>query len=133
MRKPRPTAETFVGKERVVAVVDMPGIPAGTGGKVAFVEGLTWTRYWVRFDNGVVRGTIDRKKLARPAEWGEIVRRREAGDDDRANAAVGPGSPAAPAALAAAGESVIVNGVAVPALLIDRTKKRLDALGVSRS
>ena len=50
-------------KERVIATEDMPGIPMSTAGKVIFPEGLTWIRYWVRFDNGVVRGSLDRRKL----------------------------------------------------------------------
>src|SRR5262245_30475291 len=67
--------------ERVVRTTDLPGIPEGTTGKVIVVEGLTWIRYWVRFDNGVVRGSLNRKVLARPSEWTELVRRREAGED----------------------------------------------------
>src|SRR3954462_7098141 len=78
--------EQFDRKERVVATVSMPGIPEGTTGKVVFVEGFRWTRYWVRFDNGVVRGSLDRKRLARPSEWIEIQRRREAGEDEVADA-----------------------------------------------
>jgi hypothetical protein len=104
----------------------------GTIGRVIFPEGLTWIRYWVRFDNGVVRGTIDRGKLARPGEWAEIIRRREAGETDTAVAAsAGAGDGAGAAADAAgAGDSVMVNGVAVPAHLIERSKKRREALGV---
>src|SRR5947208_2093355 len=82
-RKER-TGEQFDRKERVVATVAMPGIPEGTVGKVVFVEGFRWIRYWVRFDNGVVRGSLDRKRLARPSEWIEIQRRREAGEDTTA-------------------------------------------------
>src|SRR4051812_8639332 len=81
MAKKESTEQLLKPKERVVATVDMPGIPEGTTGKVIFPEGLTWIRYWVRFDNGVVRGTIDRSKLARPGEWAELVRRRAAGED----------------------------------------------------
>jgi hypothetical protein len=107
----------------------MPGIPEGTTGKVIFPEGLTWIRYWVRFDNGVVRGTIDRSKLARPGEWANIVRRRELGEDDLVATSNG-GGDAAPAAAAAADESVMVNGVAVPLHLIERSKARREILGV---
>jgi hypothetical protein len=130
MPKKESTAELLKPKERVVATEDMPGIPVGTTGKVIFPEGLTWIRYWVRFDNGVVRGTLDRRKVARPKEWAEIVRRRESGEDlveASASAAVG-GDDSAPAA--AAGESVMVNGVAVPAHLIERSKNRREVLGV---
>ena len=131
MAKNEASAEVLRRKERVVAAVDMPGIPEGTAGKVIVVEGLTWIRYWVRFDNGVVRGSINRKHLARPGEWTSILRRRELGEDEPALAAVaGNGDSAGPAA--AEGEAVMVNGVPVPAMLIARTKARLDALGVAR-
>ena len=130
MPKKESTAELLKPKERVVATEDMPGIPMGTTGKVIFPEGLTWIRYWVRFDNGVVRGTLDRRKIARPKEWAEIVRRRESGEDlvDASASAGGDGGESAPAA--AAGESVMVNGVAVPAHLIERSKNRREVLGV---
>ena len=129
MAKKESTAEVLKPKERVVATGDMPGIPEGTTGKVILPEGLTWIRYWVRFDNGVVRGTIDRRKLARPGEWAELVRRREAGEDTTAptTAASGDG---APAAAAAEGESVLINGVPVPGFLIERSKARREFLGV---
>ena len=131
MPKKESTDAVLKPKERVVATEDMPGVPMGTTGKVIFPEGLTWIRYWVRFDNGVVKGTIDRRRLARPGEWAEIVRRRESGEEDitESAAAAGGDGDGAPAA-AAAGESVMVNGVAVPAHLIERSKKRREALGV---
>ena len=58
--------------EKVFAAVDLPGVPAGTRGKVGLVNGLTWIRYWVYFDNGVDIGSLDRKVLARPDEWKAI-------------------------------------------------------------
>ena len=129
MAKKESTDAVLKPKERVVATTDMPGIPEGTTGKVILPEGLTWIRYWVRFDNGVVRGTIDRSKLARPGEWAELVRRRASGEDmtETTSAASGDG---APAAAAAEGESVLVNGVPVPGFLIERSKARREFLGV---
>lgn len=129
MPKKESTDDRLRPKEKVVAAVDMPGIPEGTTGKVILPEGLTWIRYWVRFDNGVVRGTLDRRKLARPKEWTDILRRRELGDDDTATAAAAADN-GAPEAAAAAGESVMVNGVTVPAYLIERSKARREVLGV---
>ena len=49
---------------KVVATTDLRGVPEGTPGKVMLVAGLSWIRYWVRFDNGVQLGSIDRSKLA---------------------------------------------------------------------
>jgi len=120
-------------KERVVVTTDLPGIPEGTTGKVIMVEGLTWIRYWVRFDNGVVRGSLNRKVLARPSEWTELVRRREAGEDlvtADDGAAVAAADAAGAADGAGAGDSVMVNGVSVPAHLLERSKNRRQALGV---
>lgn len=132
MPKKEADDEVLRRKERVVAAMDMPGIPEGTPGKVIIVEGLTWIRYWVRFENGVVRGSINRKQLARPGEWTEILRRRELGEEAPAAAVASSNGDSGAAAAAAEGESVMVNGVAVPANLIARTKARLEALGVSR-
>jgi hypothetical protein len=129
MAKKESTAEILKPKERIVATADMPGIPEGTTGKVILPEGLTWIRYWVRFDNGVVRGTIDRSKLARPREWAELVRRREAGEDTTVSTSAAAGN-GAPAAAAAEGESVMVNGIPVPGFLIERSKARREFLGV---
>ena len=47
----------------------MKGVPVGTEGKVIHVQGLSWIRYWVWFDNGIRLGTIDRAKLATAGEW----------------------------------------------------------------
>jgi hypothetical protein len=121
-------------KEPVVAVVAMPGIPVGTTGKVTFVEGFTWIRYWVRFDNGVVRGSIAREKLARPDEWIDIQERLARGETigPRAAAATTAAADADEGAAASAADDKVVNGVTVPAMLLDRTKRRLEALGVTR-
>ena len=124
--------ERFDRKERVVATIAMPGIPEGTEGKVVFVEGFKWTRYWVRFENGVVRGSLDRKRLARPSEWLEIQRRREAGKDIAADAGAGDGAASSGGDTEAeSGETVSVNGVPVPAHLIERSKRRREDLEVA--
>jgi hypothetical protein len=49
---------------KVVATSDLRDVPEGTKGKVILVNGFTWIRYWVRFDNGTVLGSISRDKLA---------------------------------------------------------------------
>jgi len=130
MPKKEANDEVLRRKERVVASTDMPGIPEGTPGKVIIVEGLTWIRYWVRFENGVVRGSINRKQLARPGEWTEILRRRELGEEEPGAAAAVAAADGGAAPAAAAGETVMINGVAVPAHLIERSKARREFLGV---
>lgn len=53
----------FRRKDRVVAAEDRPGVPAGTPGVVVMVTGLSWTRYRVRFDNGVELNMLDGRYL----------------------------------------------------------------------
>ncbi len=101
--------------EPVRAKVALRGVPAGTLGKVIHVQGLTWIRYWVWFDNGERVGTIDRAKLMTIPEF----ERRMAGGDETPTAASGGATAVgAEAAASAVGESV--NGV--PALLIERSR-----------
>ena len=50
--------------DKVVATADLRAVPEGTAGKVIVVNGFTWIRYWVRFENGEVLGSISRDKLA---------------------------------------------------------------------
>lgn len=62
--------------EKVVAVEDLPGVPAGTPGVVVLVNGITWIRYRVIFDNGIDLGPLNREVLARSSEWVEMERER---------------------------------------------------------
>jgi hypothetical protein len=55
--------ERFKERQRVAAAVDLPGVPAGTKGKVFVAYGLTWPRYRVVFDNGVELGLLDGAQL----------------------------------------------------------------------
>ncbi len=100
---------------RVRATVDMKGVPLGTEGKVIHVQGLSWIRYWVWFDNGIRLGTIDRAKLATAEDWERslIVGSQVAVVESEVAATVGE------AAADGAGESV--GGV--PALLLERSRK----------
>lgn len=113
--------------ERVVVTTAMPQIPEGTTGKVTFVAGFTWIRYWVRFDNGVTRGSLNRNKLARPAEYRALLERRARGEEE----------PAATGPAAAVVEAATTNGSTpdtggVPAHLLERTQKRRELLGKPR-
>jgi len=60
--------------EKVVAATELPGVPAGTAGKVFLVSGITWIRYRVRFANGAEIGSLDRSVLATRDEWAERER-----------------------------------------------------------
>ena len=43
-------------KQKVVATIDLPGVPEGTEGKILVSNGIEWFRYWVDFDNGAKLG-----------------------------------------------------------------------------
>ena len=57
--------------DKVVAAVDLPGVPAGTPGKVTLVNGFRWIRYRVYFENGADVGSLDRSQIATRKEWAE--------------------------------------------------------------
>lgn len=99
--------------ERVQSVVDLPRVPKGTMGTVTMVSGLTWIRYWVRFDNGERVGTVHRDKLVNHDD----VKRLSA--PAPAAVAVSTGGPAVVGDAGAAMESV--GGV--PGYLIERSKQ----------
>ena len=115
-------------KDRVVAATDLPGIPAGTTGKVFFVAGFDWIRYWVRWDNGVERGSINRKHLVRPGEpFGAELAELEAAAAQMASAPASAGG--ADAGSGGDGGGVTVGGVHIPSHLLDRSKARRELLG----
>ena len=109
------TLNTLAPKTRVVSTVDMKGVPRGTTGKVIFVQGLSWIRYWVLFDNGIRVGTLDRSKLATLADW---ENKADASTEVVAVAAGGVVASASADGGAGAGESI--GGV--PAHLLEKSK-----------
>jgi len=99
-------------------------------------NGLDWPRYWVAFDNGVEMGSLGNDKLVRDKEWTSFLKERDAAGK-RAAEAPDESTGASPAGAAGEGAAAgsggaTVNGVAVPQLLIDRTRSALTRLGVSR-
>ena len=63
--------------EKVRANVDLPGVPAGTPGKVLVVSGVTWLRYRVLFENGVEHGMLDGRHIVRPNDFIPVDERVE--------------------------------------------------------
>ena len=59
----------FKQHQKVVAAHDLPGIAAGTKGKILLINGLSWVRYRVLFETGVERGMLNATDLTTPAEW----------------------------------------------------------------
>jgi hypothetical protein len=60
-----PTAPELVLQpgQKVVATVDLDGVPKGTQGKVMLANGFNWKRYRVLFANGSEIGNLDGRHL----------------------------------------------------------------------
>jgi hypothetical protein len=121
-------ATEFRRNERVKTLDDLPGVPLGTEGQVLLVDGFTWTRYRVSFDNGHDLGSIDGSHLSRPGEFDQALADREAATHQLA-AAVDDADDGAAAAVA--GEGKTVNGVTVPGHLLDRSKRARERLSAA--
>jgi hypothetical protein len=63
----------FTQHQKVVAAHDLPGISAGTPGKVLLINGLSWVRYRVLFTPAaggrVERGMLSAENLTTPNAW----------------------------------------------------------------
>jgi len=59
----------------VVSVVDLPGVPKGTKGRVEVADGFAWRRYTVRFGNGIYIDFLDGRHIE-PAGRRRGLRRR---------------------------------------------------------
>ena len=112
---------------------DLAGVAEGSPGEVMLHTGMRWVRYWVRFDSGAERGSIDRSKLVREAEWERFLVERAAAEaagelepvasDDAAE------SPASDSEGDGGGADVVVNGATVPAHLLARSASARERLG----
>lgn len=120
------TIDRFKRGEVVQNLDDLPGVPAGTRGRVNLVAGFAWTRYRVLFDNGVDIGTLDGSALARPKQVDEALARRDAAAE--AEASVADDGAEAGESAEAGDEGKSVNGVGVPAHLIERSKRARERL-----
>ncbi len=119
--------------QKVRLLSEIPGHPAGSEGKVALANGVTWLRYWVRFSDGSSVGHIDHSALVKAKDYHRFLEAREAesraaelraehadeSEDD--SAAGGPAS--------SSGGGATINGVAIPQLLLDRSKAARERLG----
>jgi len=131
-------ARTLKRGERVRLVSELPGVPQGTEGKVAMANGFTWNRYWVRLVDGRVVGHIDHDDLVRTKDYERylVARDREAEEAELAALAAAEAAAAGPQDVPAdeagadggSGEAV-VNGVAVPAYLLQRSADARTRLG----
>ena len=131
-------ARTLKRGERVRLVAELPGVPEGTEGKVAMANGFAWNRYWVRMVDGRVVGHIDHGDLVRTKDYGRFLVARDREAEEAAMAALQTAEAGvAPSAGAAAAEGeadggtgeAVVNGVAVPAFLLERSAEARARLG----
>jgi hypothetical protein len=111
---------------KVRATIDLPGVPEGTPGKVAMSNGITWKRYWVRFENGELLGHVDHSKIVISRAWDQFFTEKAA-----AEAAAEAGSTAGGPAEAGGAEAAD-NAFGVPQYLLDRSKAALERFGVTR-
>lgn len=127
-------ANSFVRGTHVRLVEDIPGYTSGSSGKIAVANGLAWTRYWVRFDDGKAIGHIDHKSLVRQRDYEEFLAARrqeelEAAEAAELAAAAVETTDADTASASDAGGRVQVNGVTIPQRLLDMSaaaRKRLE-------
>jgi hypothetical protein len=115
--------------ETVKTLDPRPGVPQGTDGRVYLVDGFTWTRYRVLFANGVDVGSLDGTTLPRPRDYEATLERREAAA--QAEEASAEAAEAGDEAAAGGTGDKTVNGVVVPALLLDRSKRARERLAAA--
>jgi hypothetical protein len=101
--------------QKVRAWTDLPGVPAGTYGKVLQVSGVSWIRYRVLFENGVEQGLLDGRHIVDPKGWVPVDERVEEEVADDAASADGDGAGAETSAAAD-------NPFGIPAHLLERAK-----------
>ena len=105
--------------DKVVTTADLRNVPEGTAGKVIVVNGLTWIRYWVRFENGEVLGSISRDKLATKQD---LIDRENGVGLDTTDDAAADGDGGGAADDGGGGGVTTPNGTFVPQKHIDRAK-----------
>ena len=119
----------FKKNDTVLATVDLPGVPAGTEGRIKVINGFDWVRYWVFFDNGVDLGQLDTNEIVRPYHWDDWRDAKEAeaeaaarAAEAAANAAEGGADAAASAATAGdANDPLAALRAMVPPHLLERS------------
>lgn len=120
---------------KVRLLEDIPGYPAGSQGKVAVANGFTWNRYWVRFTDGESIGHIDHDILVRAKQYDRflIQRDKEAIEAEKAAelaaAAAEAGGDESGGESGGGGGDPVVNGVAIPSYLIQRSADARVRLG----
>jgi hypothetical protein len=108
--------------DKVRANIDLPGVPAGTKGKVLQKTGVTWIRFRVLFENGVEIGLLDGRHLVKPKQFVPLDQRTAVEVSTTATAAATDAGDGGAAAVAAD------NPYGVPAHLLERSKRARERL-----
>ncbi len=111
--------------KKVVATVDLPGVPEGTAGKVRVSNGVTWYRYWIDFDNGVRIGHVDHQNVCLASDWDAF--RIDRAEAERRAAEAPEDSTEVDVEEADGGETG--NQFGVPEHLIERSRAARQRLG----
>lgn len=111
--------------EKVRANIELPGVPAGTPGKVLVASGVTWLRYRVLFDNGVELGMLDGRHLVRRGDFIPLEERVVVEEQ----AVDAGGSAADDSGVADVGAAD--NAFGVPAHLLERSKNARQRLAAA--
>ena len=121
MPKKNITLDTpFKRGERVMLVTPIPGRSAGEHGKVKLVAGFDdWKRYWVRFSDGQLVGSVDHSDLVRPAMYQQWQEHKAAEAERAAAAATAAESPAAVESSGRGGGGIADQ---IPADLLERSR-----------
>ncbi len=122
---------------KVRSVIDLPNVAKYSNGKVELANGVTWVRYWVRFENGESIGHISHGDVIPVKFWDQYLvhkeqTEREAAEAEaRAAAAAEAGVDAAASGggEAAAGGGSVINGVSIPPHLLERSAAARTRLG----
>lgn len=119
-------------KSKVIAFDDLPGVPEGTRGRIALVDGWDkWIRYHVLFDNGVTMGSVNREHLAPAKQYDRYKTLRtsalESGVFDAPE--VDETEEVESAEAEGAGGGATVNGVEIPSHLLERSRNARERLG----
>ena len=89
-------------------------------------NGITWKRYWVRFENGELLGHVDHDNIVITRAWDQFFAEKAAAEAAAEEGSAGGGSAEA------AGGGAADNAFGVPQYLLDRTNAALERLGVTR-
>jgi hypothetical protein len=106
--------------DKVTATRDLRGIPEGATGRVTVVDGLTWSRYWVKWDTGRWQGSVSAADLVRSKDWEAFKRRRA---EEALRPKVTTPEPSATAESADAAPAAGGASSRVPAHLLERSKR----------